>query len=36
MVQAQAALAPAPGDVRRDVDEQAFLLVLAEEQPNLP
>jgi hypothetical protein len=36
VIELQAALAPPPGDVGRDVNEQAFLFVLAEEQPNLP
>src|SRR5690242_8531721 len=36
MVELQSPLPPALGHLRRDVDEQAFLFVLAEEQPNLP
>jgi hypothetical protein len=35
VVQLEAPLLPAPRDVRRDVDEQALLLVLAEEQRTL-
>ncbi|GAA0500065.1 hypothetical protein Ade02nite_92720 [Paractinoplanes deccanensis] len=36
MVELEAALPPLARDVGGDVDEQALLLVLAEEQPDLP
>ena len=35
VVELQSPLTPLPGHIRRDVDEQAFLLVLAEEQTDL-